>query len=113
MAEVDDEIRAAGAEIVWVLEADSRFTPGTADLCVDVMGVLGDPDRGWCVGDSQTEPVAGTFDDSPFSVARGFDMIVPRDTMEILWTSSHGSPSGNDNLDGRGVLEAVREITGR
>jgi hypothetical protein len=113
VAELDDEIEDAGAGIVWVLEADSSGTAGTADLCVGVMEVLGAPDRGWCVGDGQTAPVPGTFDDSPFSVARGFDMIVPRDTMEILWTSSHGSPSGNDNIDGQGILDAVRDITGR
>jgi hypothetical protein len=113
VAEFDDEILEAGAEIVWVLEADSSGAAGTADLCSSVMDVLGDPDRGWCVGDGQTEPMAGTFDDSPFSVYRGFDMIVPRDTMEILWTSSHGSPSGNDNIDGQGILDAVRDVTGR
>ena len=103
---------AAGAQIVWVLEQDSSGTDGTADLCMSVMDVLGDPSQGWCVGDGQTEPVPSTFDDAPFSVYRGFDMIVPRDTMEILWTSSHGSPSGNDNLDGDAILEAVREHTG-
>lgn len=70
---------------------------------------LGSDDQGWCVGDAETEPVAGTFDDSPFSIARGFDMIVPRSTMEILWTSSHGTPSGNENLDGEDVLAAVQD----
>lgn len=112
MAELDDEIRDAGAAILWVLEADSGGTAGTADLCGEVMDVLGDPDQGWCVGDAQTEPAPGTFDQSPFSVYRGFDMIVPRDTMEILWTSSHGTPAGNDNIDGQDVLDAVREIAG-
>lgn len=109
MAEVEDEIVAAGAEIIWVLEADQSQTPGTVDLCMDVMDGLGSEDQGWCVGDGETQPVAGTFDDSPFSVARGFDMIVPRSTMEIVWTSSHGTPSGNENLEGSDVLQAVKD----
>ncbi len=92
-----------------MLEADARGTAGTAELCTEVMDTLGDPQVGWCVGDGQTEPVAGTFDDSPFSVARGFDIIVSRSSMEILWSSSHGSIGGNDNLDGEQVLEAVVE----
>lgn len=106
---MEDAIADAGAEIVWVLEETAGSQPGTADTCMDALDLLGDPQRGWCVGDGQTEPVAGVFDDSPFSVYRGFDMIVPRTTMEIVWTSSHGSPSGNDNLDGDAIVAAVRD----
>ena len=107
---MEDEIIAAGAQIVWVLEQGPFLQPGTAELCDEVMDELGSGDVGLCVGDAETEPVAGTFDDSPFSVSRGFDIIVPRTTMEILWTSSHGTPSGNDNLEGTDVLEAVRQV---
>lgn len=107
MAEIEAEIVDAGAEIVWVLEQDVRQQPGTAALCMETMDAL-DSERGWCVGDAQTQPVAGAFDDSPFSVARGFDMIVSRRTMQIVWTSSHGSPSGNENLDAEDVLAAVQ-----
>ncbi|MEZ4236857.1 MAG: hypothetical protein R3F59_12025 [Myxococcota bacterium] len=110
MADYDDDILAEGTQIIWVLEADAHQTPGTADLCMEVMDELGDPNEGWCVGDAQTEPTPGTFDDSPFSLYRGFDMIVPRSTMEILWTSSHGSPAGNDNLDGKDILQAVQDV---
>lgn len=106
---MEDEIVAAGAEIVWVLEQDSTGTDGTVESCMTVMDALGSEDQGWCVGDAQTQPVAGAFDDSPFSVYRGFDMIVPRSTMEIVWTSSHGSPSGNENLEGPEVLQAVQD----
>ncbi len=109
VAELEDDIVAAGAEIIWVLEATQNNTPGTAELCMDVMDGIGSEDQGWCVGDGETEPTPGAFDDSPFSVNRGFDMIVPRSTMEVVWTSSHGSPSGNDNLEGQDVLDAVRE----
>ncbi|MEN0062549.1 MAG: hypothetical protein AAGA48_10400 [Myxococcota bacterium] len=65
--------------------------------------------RGICVGDSETRPEAGTFDQSPFSIARGFDIIVDRSSMEIVWESSHGTPSGNENLDGTEVLAAVQD----
>ena len=113
MADHQDDILAAGAEIVWVLEADARGTPGTAALCVDVVGDLGGS-VGWCVGDAQTEPTPLVFDDSPFSEARGFDMIVNRATMEVLWVSTHGSTSGNENLDGAGVAAAVEAaVAGR
>jgi hypothetical protein len=110
VAEVEDEIVAAGAQIVWVLEQGPRFEPGTAALCDEVLDQLGSGDVGLCVGDAETEPEPGTFDASPFSVARGFDMIVPKDTMVIRWTSSHGTPQGNDNLDGQAVLDEVNAI---
>ncbi len=115
MVEVEDDIVAAGAEIIWVLEQDVSGVDGTMQSCMDFMddvGVLaGVPaDKGWCVGDSQTMPVPGTFDDSPFSVARGFDIIVVRETMEIVFTTNHGTPSGNDNLTGADVLAEVEAV---
>lgn len=67
---------------------------------------------GWCVGDSRTQPTPGTFDTSPFSIGRGFDIIVPRDTMTIEYTTNHGTPSGNENPTGADVLQALREILG-
>jgi hypothetical protein len=97
----------AGAEILWVLEQDPLGRPGTAESCLATMDRLGSS-LGWCVGDNETQPEAGTFDESPFSVARGFDIVVVRETMQIVWTSSHGTPSGNDNLSGEEVVEAVR-----
>ncbi|MBX2799445.1 MAG: hypothetical protein KTR31_17350 [Myxococcales bacterium] len=106
---MEDDIVAAGAEIIWVLERDNRNQPGTVDLCTSTMDTLGSEDQGWCVGDEQTLPQSGAFDDSPLSIARGFDIIVSRESMEILWESNHGTPIGNDNLDGEQVLAAVRE----
>ena len=77
---------------------------------MESMDVMGSQDQGWCVGDQQTQPESGAFDASPFSIARGFDMIVPRKTMTIEWTTNHGTPSGNENLDGEDVLQAVRDV---
>jgi hypothetical protein len=65
---------------------------------------------GWCVGDGQTRPEAGTWDESPFSIGRGFDIVVPRATMTIDYTTTHGTPAGNENPEGTDVLAAVREI---
>ncbi len=107
MAEEEQTILDAGAQIVWVLEADPAQEPGTMETCVEVMGELG-ATQGWCVGDGQTMPTPGVFDNSPFSVDRGFDMVVTVEAMEILWVSSHGSPSGNDNLDANDVVDAVQ-----
>jgi len=66
--------------------------------------------KGWCVGDGETEPEAGAWDESPFSVGRGFDIVVPRSTMTVEFTTNHGTPSGNENIDGDAVLEAVRDV---
>ena len=71
-------------------------------------------DKGWCVGDEETHtplgPAPDTFDTSPFSVGRGFDLIVPRESMVIRYSSSHGSPSGNDNLTGQDLLTEIQAI---
>ena len=109
MAQVEDDIVATGVQIVWVLEADREQTPGTAESCATTMELLGSEDQGWCVGDGQTDPLAGAFDESEFSRNRGFDILVARSTMEIVWASNHGSSSGNENLDGEAVLQAARD----
>jgi hypothetical protein len=109
VAEHEDDIIAAGAQIIWVLEQDVQARAGTASSCRSELDSLGS-DAGWCVGDSETDPDPGAFDESPFSIARGFDMIVPRTTMVIEYTTNHGTTSGNENLDGAAVLAKVREI---
>lgn len=42
--------------------------------------------------------------------ACGFDFIVPRSTMRIEYVTTHGTPSGNDNLTGDDILAAVQEV---
>lgn len=108
MATIEDDIIAAGAEILWVLEAGPEREAGTAVLCDWVMDELGSEGQGWCVGDAETEPRPGAFDRAPFSVDRGFEMIVDAGTMEIVFASSHGSGSGDDNLEPGVLLEEVR-----
>ena len=66
--------------------------------------------EGWCVGDSQTEPLVGAFDDSAFSQGRGFDIVVPRATMRIEATTNHGTPGGNENPTAAEYLELVRGV---
>ncbi|NVB36667.1 hypothetical protein G6O69_02410 [Pseudenhygromyxa sp. WMMC2535] len=106
---MEDQIIAAGAQIIWVLEADSFLQPGTAEVCRNFVDSLGS-EQGWCVGDGQTMPTPGVFDDSPFSVSRGFDIIVPRETMVIEYATSHGTPQGNDNISGEALLEVIEMI---
>ena len=113
VAEIDEDFAALGAELIWVLEADNDTEPGTAAACSDVMDQLSDPIHGWCVGDGQTWPEAGMFDDSPFSQGRGFDMIVDRKTMTVEWVSNHGSPSGNENPSAAEVLAAVQDVVSK
>lgn len=119
--QIEDDFVAAGAEIVWVLEQDTDFQPGTAASCMDTLEFL-DARRGWCVGDGETQPEPGTFDSSPFSVnpgesdapehpsGRGFDMIVPISTMTIAYTTNHGNPHLNENITAEELLAVVQEI---
>ena len=109
MANVAKDLNDAGAEIIWVLEQGPRFEDGTAVECARTMDDLG-ATRGWCVGDDQTQPNPDVFDESAFSVARGFDMIVPRSTMQIVYSTSHGTPSGNENPSGEDVLAEVQRV---
>ncbi len=90
------------------MEQNGFGQPGTTETCNEQRISLGF-DAGYCVGDGLTEPGEAVFDDSPFSVARGFDMIIDRETMEIVWVSSHGSTPGNENPSGEDVLQAVRD----
>lgn len=108
MAEVQDDILAEGAEIIWVLERDADDGPGTARNCRATIDTLGGT-SGWCVGDRQTQPESGVFNRSPFAQGRGFDILVDRRTMRIGWTTSHGTTDGNENLSAEEVLQAVRQ----
>lgn len=98
----------AGAQIIWVLQQDFDRTLGTRARCDELFDREGS-DRGICVGDNQTRPDRGTFDDSPFAMQRGYDFLVDRQTMEIVWNTTHGTTSGNENISGTEVLSAVEE----
>ena len=107
--EVEQQIIAEGAEIIWVLEQNAFLQPGTAQECRTILNGLGSQ-VGWCVGDGETIPMPGVFDNSPFSQARGFDIIVPRSTMEIVFSTSHGTPQGNENISGEELLTQVQMV---
>lgn len=94
--------------MIWVLEQGRAFEDGTAENCRNTMENAGST-AGLCVGDDETEPDADVWDESVFSVGRGFDILVERSSMEILWSTSHGTPSGNDNPDGAEILQMVRD----
>lgn len=112
MAQVEQDILNAGAQIIWVLEQTAAFQPGTATDCRTFVRSQGSR-AGICVGDGQTQPTAGVWDRSPFARGRGIDMIVRRSDMHVVWVSTHGTPAGNENLTGAEVLAEVRRITGR
>jgi hypothetical protein len=115
VAAVEQDILAAGAYIIWVQQLQVNNQPGTAENCVlkrmeDLSGV---PRYGMCVGDGETEPVAGTWNRSPFRVNRGTDVIVRKSDMRIMHGGPHGTPTRNDDLTGEELLELVRQVTGR
>ena len=109
---MEEQIAAEGIQIIWVLEQDRQFRAGTAESCRSFFTQAGS-DLGICVGDGETMPTPGVFDDSGFAIARGFDMLVRRSDMRILYTSNHGTPNGNQNLTGAQLLAEIRRVLGR
>lgn len=107
--QVEDEIAAEGVQIIWVLEKSSSFADGTAAECRRVLGNAMST-QGLCVGDGQTQPTPGVFDTSDLSIARGFDIVVRRSDMQIIYHTTHGTPSGNENLTGQELLDAIRQL---
>ena len=107
MAQQEENIIAEGVQIVWVLEYDIFFAAGTALACRSFVDSEGS-DKGLCAGDGETQPIAGVFDSSPFSVGRGIDMLVRRADMEIVFTAAHGTPGGNDNYTGQELLGFIQ-----
>jgi hypothetical protein len=109
VVQVEQQIVDAGAQIIWVLEQDSFLQPGTPEGCRNFVDAQGS-NLGWCVGDAQTMPVPGTFDNSPFSIARGFDIVVVRETMKIVYSTNHGTTNGNENITGEELLAQIQAI---
>lgn len=111
MADVEQQIVAEGVEIIWVIEEVRLSTPGLYEHCAEFNDDISGTQVGWCVGDGETQPEPGVFDDSPFSRARGFDILVDRSTMEIVLTTNHGTTGGNDNISGEELLAEIRTFT--
>ena len=107
MVQVEEQIVDEGVEIIWVLEQDMFFLPGRAATCQAFVRGEGSQ-HGLCVGDGETIPQAGVFNDSPFASGRGFDMLVRLSDMRVVFHTDHGSGPENDNLSGDAVLAAIR-----
>jgi hypothetical protein len=105
--EIEQDLISEGIGLIWVLEADRSGVDGTASSCRDYVDSFGST-TGRCVGDGQTEPTPGTWDDSPLAIGRGFDIIVERETMRVLYQTTHGTPGGNENLTAQQLLEEIR-----
>ena len=39
---------------------------------------------------------------------RGFDIVVDRASMQVLYQTTHGTPGGNENLTAQQLLEEIR-----
>lgn len=112
MATVEEDIIAAGAAIIWVLEHNTRNEDGTAVECRQTFDGYGS-DKGLCVGDGESTPRTRVFDTSPFSRQRGIDLIVRRSDMHVVFEAPHGTPSRDTQLTGPELLQEVRNVTGR
>jgi len=66
---------------------------------------------GLCAGDAETGPVAGAFDNFALAIARGFDILVRRNDMRIVYVTTAGTPAGNENLTGAEVLQDIKDLT--
>ena len=111
VADVEEQIVAEGVEIIWVIEEVRFNDAGLHEHCAEFTESITGSNVGWCVGDGETQPEPGVFDDSPFSNNRGFDILVDRSTMEVVLTTSHGTTGGNENLDGQELLEQIQAFT--
>ena len=111
MVDVEDEIVAAGAEIIWIIEEGPGpgLDPGTAARCHDLMTNQYGATQGWCVGDDESTP-PGIFDSSPIAIGRGFDLVIPRSTMVIEQAFTHGTPGGNDNPTAAEIQQMVEAV---
>lgn len=107
MANVSEDIQAEGVQIIWVLQQSSVGQGGTAEGCLDFFTGEG-ASTGICVGDAEVFEQRDAFQDSPFASGRGFDMLVRRSDMNIVFTTSHGSGGGNDNISGNELLDIIR-----
>ena len=83
--------------------------PGTADGCRSFMRRRGS-DKGLCIGDAETMPTPGVFDRSPIAIRRGYNILVRRRDMRIVYTNTQGTPRGNDNLTGAQLLANIRRV---
>ena len=109
MAQVEQNFISSGIQIIWVLQQDGSFKAGTAEGCRQFMKGQGSS-HGLCVGDGETQPNPKVFDMSNLAKGRGFDLLVRRSDMVITFTTTHGTPSGNENLTGQQLLEKIQQL---
>ena len=105
--QVEEEIIEAGAQLIWMLEEDAQFQGGTATACRSHVNGLGSS-QGLCLGDGQTMPEPEVFDRSQLAVGRGFDMIVERKSMRIVYSSAGGAE--RRLIQGPQLLDTVRRM---
>ncbi len=110
---VEDQIISEGIGIVWVLQENSGFQAGTAEDCARFFYDQNQSSAGLCVGDGESQPTARIFDTSNFAVGRGFDILIRKSDMRLIYVTTHGTPGGNDNLTGAELLAEMRTAIGR
>jgi hypothetical protein len=107
VSDLEQDFIDEGAQIVWVLQENRSFAPGTSDEMHAFMEDSGS-DLGIRVGDGETEPTPGTFERSPFiTTARGFAMVVRKADMRVMFANTHGNER---TLNGQVLLEEVRAM---
>lgn len=110
VASVEDDIEAAGAAIIWVVQETNRYEPGLVEHCEEFRDSITQSTTGFCVGDGETQPEPGVFHTSPFADSMGFDIVVERATMDIVFATSHGIGGDNENLDGQALVELLQGL---
>lgn len=94
MKDVEDEFAAAGARVIWVLNENISFQLATSqdaqnyyrDTIASALGVA--------VGDAETSPDVGAFNDTPIITSgRGFVMVVRRSDMQVTYSVNYSSSS--------------------
>ena len=109
MRDLEGQFIANDAQIIWMLQESGVLTPATSQDSQNFFSA--DPQTsgvGIRVGDADTQPVAGAFEDSPFipdgfgESDRGFAMVVRKSDMRIVWAEFNGNER---NISGQDVLD--------
>lgn len=108
MRDLEAEYIAAGAQVIWMLQETTGFQPATSAQTHEFYESSIASDVGLRVGDAETQPIAGAFENSPFiDTDRGFVMIVRKRDMKIVYENTHGNER---TLNGQTLLDAVRAV---
>lgn len=96
---MEDELAAAGARVIWVLNENISFQLASSQDAQNYYRDTIVSERGVAVGDAETSPDVGAFNETPIITSgRGFVMVVRRSDMQVTYSVNYSSSSANELL---------------